>query len=314
MDYVTPGLGAVSFLAPSREQGIKFDLILNTELFYMNLFTYQSTVDIDGNITTAILLHAIYFEHLDRHAKDLAAIISNQSFYFECLGKLTHAFLKGLSCIIFIEEFDVKEVHIIESINVWRSGNGLIVDSESRQSIWNFGTKSDQDNWETQLLLVQQSLQKPRIPPKVQNTLYHSPPVTPTRDDQDSLPVIPVSSPFPPRFGFTSWKNNLSWLSFKHKKKSKKEASILYEEKSEEKQEQKLSTQVQRTRANRKVTQEQSDDQGSTDDSSDTDEVVEIVVKNDSGASVQPADERLSLDFLDFEDQPDIFSDFKKLL
>jgi hypothetical protein len=276
----------------------------------MNLFTFQSIVDIDGKTTTVTLLHTISFEHLDRHAEDLAAAISNHPFYFECLGKLTHAFLKGLPCLIFIEEFDIKEVHIIESISVWRSGDGLIVESESRQSIWNFGTKTDQDNWETQLLLVQQSLQKPMLPPKVQNTMYHSPPVTPTRDDHDSLPVIPIANFSSPKFGFTSWKNNFSWLSIKHKKKSKEEAMILAKKQNEKK----FSEKMQRTKAleetSSKGNQEPNDDQDSTD-TSDTDEEVEIEIKDNVGALGLPFDERLSLDF---EHQPDIFSDFKKLL
>jgi hypothetical protein len=280
----------------------------------MNLFTFKSIVDIDGKMTTVLLLHTIYLEHLDDHAKDLSRMIPNKSFYFECLGKLTHAFLNGLSCLVFTED-TLKELCVIESIHVSRLGNGLVVKSEASQSLWTFGSKLDLDNWEAQLLLVEQSLHKPIILPKFVNKLYNSPPITPTRDITDRLSVPSHS---PPKFGSTSFRNNRSWLSFHKPKKPSKEKvgsrkQVKSEHKSEDKEEQRPMFKVQRKKVIEEepvgIAKEESDGELYV---FDTDDEVEILVTKDNLDALRlSTDGRLSLDF---EDQADIFSDFKRIL
>ena len=280
----------------------------------MNLFTFKSIVDIDGKMTTVLLLHTIYLENLDDHAKDLSRMIPNKSFYFECLGKLTHAFLNGLSCLVFTED-TLKELCVIESIHVSRLGNGLVVKSEASQSLWTFGSKLDLDNWEAQLLLVEQSLHKPIILPKFVNKLYNSPPITPTRDITDRLSVPSHS---PPKFGSTSFRNNRSWLSFHKPKKPSKEKvesrkQVKSEHKSEDKEEQRPMFKVQRKKVIEEepvgIAKEESDGELYV---FDTDDEVEILVTKDNLDALRlSTDGRLSLDF---EDQADIFSDFKRIL
>lgn len=172
----------------------------------MNLYTCQSLVNIDEKTMTVTLLHSVYLEHLDRHAHDLMPLVKNQSFYFECLGKLTLAFLKGQSCLIYIDD-TVKQVYIIENISVCKTGSGLCVNFGTQESIWNFKTKSDLDIWETQLLLVQNTLEKPIIPPKVQ---------TP------SPPSTPVNQSSTQKTGSFYMRMNKSWLSFNKPRKQKK--------------------------------------------------------------------------------------------
>ena len=187
----------------------------------MNLFTLQSQVKIDNRIITATLIQSVFLEQLERHVQDLEALIPDQNFFFECLGKMTVAYLRGYSCLIFIQK-TIKEIHIIENINVWKAENGLYVNFDSHQSLWNFKTESQQRLWEDQLLLIQKSLDKPCIPSKEIKSHQISPPRTPDRQSQ-----------LRSRTSLQSLKTRL-WFPFKSKKQELEILDLESEEMEEE--------------------------------------------------------------------------------